>query len=217
MINNFLMDNFIAKARENIDNFEFDKVKLWNDDMPLLETINMSVDGLDFGKYENLISELKVIAGNQYYYPFEKLHMTLLPYIKLEYSDKIISAEIDDILLKYKISFEVICADFRNYSTLQILAKPSFNLAQLRQELRDFINPKKEDWTLYTNNFEEIGHINVMRYKEVPSIELLRKGFEKVDKNFGVIIPQKVEIIKLSSRTLAPGKFAVEKTIKLNT
>jgi len=86
----------------------------------------------------------------------------------------------------------------------------------LRQELRDFINPKKEDWTLYTNNFEEIGHINVMRYKEVPSIELLRKGFEKVDKNFGVIIPQKVEIIKLSSRTLAPGKFAVEKTIKLN-
>jgi len=56
-----------------------------------------------------------------------------------------------------------------------------------------------------------------MRYKEVPSIELLRKGFEKVDKNFGVIIPQKVEIIKLISRTLAPGKFAVEKTIKLNT
>jgi len=177
----------------------------------------MSVDGIGFEKYENLINEFRIIQENQYYYPFEKLHMTVLPYIKTEFFDKTISDEVENIFLKYKISFETICVDFRNYSTMQILAKPLFDLAKLRQELRDCINPKKDEWTLYTNNFEDIGHINIMRYKELPKVELLKKAFEKVDKSFGIITPKKVEVIKLSSRTLAPGKFSIEKEIVLNS
>jgi len=209
------MIDFIAKAQENIETFDFGKVKLFDDDLPLLGSINLTVDGFDFDKYKNLINKLTSIQPNQLYTPQDKLHITVLPFIKPEYFEKMVDSEIDNIFSKYKISFEIICADFRNYSTMMITIKPKFDLAKLRQELRDFMDPDKNNWTLYTNGFEEIGHINTVRYLEIPKVELLKSAFKQVNSDFGIIKPQKVQIIKLSSRTLVDGKFSIEKEIKL--
>jgi len=209
------MDDFIAKAAENIENFEFDKVKIWEDTIPLSGTINLSVEGFDVEKYRETIEEFKKIQTNQFYYPAEKLHMTLLPNIKPEFFNKLMSTEIEKILSRYKLSFEIMCADFRNYSAMQIVAKPQFEMAKLRQELRDFINPNRDEWNLYSNGFEGIGHISIMRYLETPKIELLQKAFARFNGNFGTIVPKTVNIIKLTSKTLAPGKFSIIKEISL--
>jgi len=210
------MDDFIAKAKENIETFDFEKVKLFDDELPLLGSINLTIDGFDFNKYDNLVNKLISVQPNQLYTPKNKLHITVLPYIKSEYFEKLIDRGIDNIFLKYKISFSVMCADFRNYSTMMITVMPNFDLAKLRQELRDYIDPNKNNWTLYTNGFEEIGHINVLRYLEIPRIELLKSAYSQVNRDFGVIKPQKVQILKLTSKTLVNGKFSIEKEIELS-
>ncbi len=125
-------------------------------------------------KISKLISELKLLDSNQFFYPVERLHLTILGNIPVTVDIKSHLQSIKSVLMKQEIAFK--------------LYGIGSNQADNYSRILEF--------------YEYVGWINYMRYLEQPQQSFLDKLFAYKDTVFGVMPVSKVQIFRTTSKTI---------------
>lgn len=179
------------QVKKQLMAFDRKKVSLWSkeaDLLPLNYTLNCyPKDNKFIQKLQKTLGKLVETDPNQYWYPMEKYHMTILGLIKYteekHYEQKLISkiqATLDENHIRDDLDF-YIAGMSSNNKAASVLCYPSgFDLFKLREDLRKALGIPGKDYTEYLNVYEKIAWINFIRYKHIPP-----QKFEEVLKNMG--------------------------------
>jgi hypothetical protein len=149
-----------------------------------------------------LQSELQNLNPDHYYYPAEQLHLTILGKMETTIAaTQIITALQGMIKLPYRF---VLYGLGSNQLGVSLSAYPDFNMAQLRQQLRQTIGTQGDDYSFHLPAYEQVGWINCLRYTHEPSLELLAYLRDQRDRFFGVADFPVVQLYKNRSKVLSP-------------
>lgn len=155
-------------------------------------------------RIEKLLNDLKNIEPDHYYYPLKRLHITLIGNLDIKLNKTNLVDTLAKVLRKYNLKFYAYGTG-SNYLSSSVICYPKFEIHQMRDELRQNLNIKGEDYTIHRSMYEHMGWINILRFTSTPSKEFLEKIRSYKNKEFGVIKAKSLQLYKTSSKVLNPA------------
>lgn len=172
-------------------------------------SLNIFLEDKIISNIEGFICELKDIEPNHFYYEGDKLHITLLGKIPPWINTNENIEKIENLLNKYSFKFQLLGVGSSKLVS-SISAYPlNFDLFKFRNELRELLGVQGDDYSIHLNTYNYIGWINYMRYTHKPSQKFLETLKSKTDKDFGILEPKIIKLIKTESKTLKKNKTEV--------
>jgi len=153
---------------------------------------------------ETIIGELKKLEPDQFYYPLDRLHLTLIGNLPLSTDvDQLINT-VNEELQKTTISFQLkgLGSNARCLSTSAYPQK--FSLHTFREHIRQAAGAHGDDYSSFLASYEYVGWINFLRYYRSPSQEFLDCLYTHRETVFGEMKPASVQIYRNTSQTIDP-------------
>lgn len=153
---------------------------------------------------EKIIRELQQLEPNQFYYPLDQLHLTLIGNIPLSTNlDRLIET-VQTELPKITLSFQLKGLG-SNALCLSTSAYPQgFSLHTFRENIRHAVGAHGDDYSSFLASYEYVGWINFLRYYRAPSQLFLDRLYTYRDTVFGELKPSSVQIYRNMSQTIDP-------------
>lgn len=148
--------------------------------------------------------------------PPKKLHITILGQIDAGIGFQVLTRTLKATLLNYRLKFKIIGVASNNSGASFIAYPEGFSIYALRQELREKLGVKTDDYTRYLSSYEYVGWINFLRYKAKPASRFLKYLNSKGNTHFGEVDRGKIVLMRNSSRLLRKGKYKVIYTTNLS-
>lgn len=178
-------------------------------------TLVFRPDNLTVDKILKLYSKLQLIEPNQFYYPSETLHLTLIGNLPINLEHQKIITSVERVIKQQSYKFKLYGLGSNNYCS-SISAYPiNFSLHSLRQELRNRLGTTGDNYSSILQSYEYMGWINYLRYLNKPSQQFLDKLYSYNEAFFGEMIPETLELYKNTSKVLAPTKAHLLHSFKL--
>lgn len=170
-------------------------------------------------KTSNVVTSLQNGLGEidreQYYYPVNQLHLTLLGNVKIATDPKLISRAVKTVF-KTPIEFILFGLGSNQYCASMSAYPYNFSITEHRKMLRDMIRDNGDDYSIHLPTYEKVGWINFMRYQQQPKDELLKELYANKDTYFGEFKVNKVSVYRNRSKVLAPNQSELIDTIALD-
>lgn len=197
--------DFRAQSLKQLKSLTPSKIEIFdNEPIPQNYTIIFRSDEKTSQIVKQLQTQLQFISKKQYFYPSKQLHLTLLGNIDINiHKQKIIEALGKNLKSLTNINF-ILYGLGGNQHCSSISAYPTFNIALLRNMLRNEIRSKGDDYSSHLTKYEEVGWINYLRYLESPNQEILKFLIDKQNTFFGLFKPNSVELCANTSKVLDP-------------
>lgn len=194
--------------------FSPDSIKLWNDDLEENFTINFCIDEPSWRRlYEKLTYEFSKVENGLYIYPFDRLHITLLGRVDRALGTEKVCGVVRDSMVGREFIFDVGYLANNNMG-ISVIAEPRFDLAGLRNKIREDLGVAGDDYTKYSNIYERLAWINFIRFKEKPGNAFFDKLWEMREYQFGKFQAKDISVFLNRSRTLDPTKCSLIEKIK---
>ena len=212
MINKKLPDNFKQyinpqfrkQSLEQLKNLRPEHIEIFDyEDLPQNDTAVFRLDKSTIETIKELQTKLRTYSDDQYYYPTDQLHITLIGNLDININPKRITIALKKCLTGYKdLEFVLLGLGSNQYGS-SISAYPTFNLAKLRNNLRQEIGSQGDDYSIHLSAYEEVGWINYLRYLNRPDHKFLELLYKQKDTFFGYCKPRSLELYTNSSKVLA--------------
>lgn len=165
------------------------------DFIPVNYTVNCFFKEDDLDLIKQMIDRLRRVDPDQFYYSPEQLHITLLGQIDIKANSQRIIEIVDNFIKNNDISFDLLGVG-SSVKVASVTAYPHFAIESLRNQLRQI-----GGGTIFDGPYEKLAWINFMRY--LNNSELVLEALRKeISTNFGTIKPERIELLKNSSRLL---------------
>ncbi len=178
--------------------------------IPTSYSLILRPDQGTYMKLSALQDELKIIDNDQYYYPKDRLHLTLIGGFSSALNEELIVTAIRDSLSKYNpIRFTLGVIASNQYCSSVSALPISFSLHDFREEIRAKVGENGDDYYQHVFYYEYVGWINYLRYLKQPKEALLNALREKKEYSVGEMTPSSISLFKTSSRILHPKETTI--------
>lgn len=148
--------------------------------------------------------KLQSIDPRHFYYPSDRLHMTLVGGITAARHPNEVIEAVRPIFQNLSLLFRI-WGTTSNTSAASFSFYPqNFSLHDLRERTRRAVGEHGTDFTIWIPEYEYVGWMNFVRYQTEPKEELLAEIGIHLEEEFGAADFTRFEIVKTSGLVLNP-------------
>lgn len=197
------LNQFRNESLNQLTSLRPEEVEIFHDE-PIIEnfTLILRLDDSTLAGVEHVMNGLKKFEPNQFYYPLENLHLTIIGGLPTNIDPKIIVAAVEKVLPNYSLKFQLKGAGSNKYCSSLSAYPVDFSLHDLRDELRSAIGSHGDNYSSILKSYEYVGWINFMRFFHQPNQSYFDKLYSERDSSLGEFKPKILQLYKNSSKVL---------------
>lgn len=194
---------FRQQSLDQLKNFTPSQAKTnLSDSIEKNYTLIARLPQMSIKKFRDLYKQINQIDPGQYLYSANNLHLTLIGKLNQNQEPTTLVQQLQSILSQHQLKFHLYGINSYIYHSSVCAYPLGFSLHKFRQQIRNTLKDKGDDYSKYLPAYDYVGWINFLRYQHQPAQPLLDFYYQQKDQSFGIFRPRIIDLLSTTSKLL---------------